>query len=423
MNSGGGITLCNLFRGWSPENLAVATSPKSILKSDFNFCSNYYRLGADEDNSCILFKFIEKASSGVVSSLNLDRIKNSTSKSYIRINFKAFLVSTFIFLSEKLGLNFWCDRYKLSNKFISWVNDFNPDYIYTQLSTYQLILLSKELININKCKLVIHIMDDWPRNITSNCWLGKNYWDKVIDRSFRDLVECSYKFLTISHGMKVEYLERYGKTSDVFHNPVDTNLWQELSHTASMLEPKTKSFKILYSGRIGKANKNCIFLMIQAIDFIRNKLERDIELYVYSLDHDLLSLKGRNYLHLNKPIDHLAIPGLLRSVDLLYLPLDFDQNSIQFAKFSMPTKASEYMISGTPILLFAPSETYLYQHALINNWAKIVGDYSLEKLIEAIVEIQDNLEIRNNIVIHAKDFALKNFDAIIIREEFKKIFD
>ena len=56
--SGGGITLSNLFNNWPPEKLAVVTTPRSILKSDFNKCGNYYRLGKDEDDSCLFFKII-----------------------------------------------------------------------------------------------------------------------------------------------------------------------------------------------------------------------------------------------------------------------------------------------------------------------------------------------------------------------------
>ena len=36
---------------------------------------------------------------------------------------------------------------------------------------------------------------------------------------------------------------------------------------------------------------------------------------------------------------------------------DFDKKSISFLKYSMPTKASEYMISGTPVLVYSHGET------------------------------------------------------------------
>jgi len=419
--SGGGITLTNLFNNWPVDKLAVATTTKSIQKSDFNKCTNYYRLGKDEDDSCLLFKaFINKRSSGKVFE-QTEKLNSNSLKSLSKTKFiKRTILSIFYVFVERLGLNFSCEKYKLSEKFINWVEEFNPEFIYTQLSTLQLIQFTNDLYEINKRKLIIHIMDDWPITITERCLFRKKYWNLTIESKFQKVLDSTYKLLTISEGMKEEYQIRYGKTSDVFHNPVDVEHWL---HGEKSPDINVKqSFKILYTGRIGKANSKSISILIQAIDIIRNQLKRNIELYIYSTDSLQLNKKLKEFIYIKKPISHSAMPELLHRFDLLFLPLDFDESSIRFARLSMPTKASEYMISGTPVLLFAPKETYLYQHALKNNWAKVVGEFSLNALTEAIILLNDNEKIRCGFAKNAKEFALSNYDTKSVRKRFEEIF-
>ena len=57
------------------------------------------------------------------------------------------------------------------------------------------------------------------------------------------------------------------------------------------------------------------------------------------------------------------LPKIFAETDLLILPYDFHTASIKFIKYSMPTKAPEYMASGTPILIFSPEDTALVEYA------------------------------------------------------------
>jgi glycosyltransferase involved in cell wall biosynthesis len=263
-------------------------------------------------------------------------------------------------------------------------------------------------------------MDDWPKTLTEWCWLRKKYWDKTIEKKLQIVLDSSYKLLTISEGMKEEYQKRYGKTSDVFHNPVEVESW--LPFKTYPIHKNSQLIKILYTGRIGKANSSSIFLLIKAIDIIRNQLGRRIELHIFSPNSLHLDTRTKEFVHIKQSVPHSAMPELLQNSDILFLPLDFDKLSIQFAKLSMPTKATEYMISGTPVLLFAPQETHLFQHALKNNWAKVVSEFSLKALVDTISFLIDNEEIRLNYASNAKELVLKNYDIKIVNKRFEQVF-
>jgi glycosyltransferase involved in cell wall biosynthesis len=116
------------------------------------------------------------------------------------------------------------------------------------------------------------------------------------------------------------------------------------------------------------------------------------------------------------------MPALLSSYDLLFLPLDFDESGMSYAKFSMPTKVSEYMISGTPILVYADKRTALAKYALKYGWACVVTESSEKVLTDALNKLFSNISLRKELAEKAKKIVIQNHDADIVRENFQKYF-
>ena len=149
----------------------------------------------------------------------------------------------------------------------------------------------------------------------------------------------------------------------------------------------------------------------------------DIYLEIYTPNfNDKKANKIKNTykrVHINKPVAHEKMPELLGSVDLLILPLDFDKKSIRFARLSMPTKASEYMISGVPVIVFADNKTYLAVHAKKNKWACAVTHNNYKTLADKIFELYKHNDIKKTQAENAKKFAKNNFSSEIVRKKFK----
>ena len=86
----------------------------------------------------------------------------------------------------------------------------------------------------------------------------------------------------------------------------------------------------------------------------------------------------------------------------------------------MPTKASEYMISGTPILSYSPKETALSKFFLENECAYCVSEKDPHALEIAIKYLISNSALRMNLSHNAIAVAIDKFDAIKVRSEFHK---
>jgi glycosyltransferase involved in cell wall biosynthesis len=414
--SGSGITLTNLFDGWKKENIAVV----AIFRTDpgYSVTDNLYNIGDEEVKKTFPFNISSRKGglkSGVLMQENKDKqyVSSSSIQSIKNENLKDFILNTTGQIHRRQNL-------VISEKLLLWINEFSPDIIYTQLSSFTLIKFVKAIqYQINK-PLVIHIMDDWPVTITKlQKGLFRRYWAYKIDREFRGLLQRSSVLMSISEAMSEAYSSRYGRTFIPFHNPINIQEWLPYSKSDYSF---TRPFKVLYTGRIGTANSKSLSFISESINSL-NQFENKIELDIYSSEaqsHHAELLRDFKGVNVKNPVPYEIMPSLLGSYDLLILPLDFDNDGISFAQYSMPTKASEYMISGTPILVFASMLTALAKYASKAGWAYVVSEQKHDLLEDAFNQLIESEELRKMISRKAIAVAIQNENAIHVRENFRK---
>lgn len=426
--SGGGITLSNLFKNWPKDKLAVATNIYLKNELDFSVCEIYYQLGYNnKQHPFPLNIFHPRIKCGIIEKNNdkiLDK-KNNNDQAQSKINhpkrksIKFYKIHTFLNSALMfLGIYNFIYKLQINEDFRKWLIDYNPDIIYTQLSNLELIRFVNKIQLETKKPLAIHIMDDWPAKITQP-GLFQSYWKSRINKEFRNLLNKSTVLMSICEAMSKEYKKRYNKDFIPFHNPVEVGQW--LPYTRNQWENK-KIFNILYTGRIGTANGKSIMTMAKTIDSINSKE------FIMKLDIFTPDVKSKNGILINnlKGVElkntrpHSSMPHLLSGYDLLFLPLDFDEEGIIFSQFSMPTKVSEYMISGTPILVFADRRTALANYALNDKWAYTISENKIEILSKGLHELYSNSDLRKEIASKAIKIAIQNENAEMVREEFRK---
>jgi glycosyltransferase involved in cell wall biosynthesis len=419
-SSGGGITISNLFHGWPKDRLAVASNSNLYNDLDITVCDRYFQLGYNGKlHPFPINLFLPKIKCGPLSIKSIEDAKSESAASNVPGRFRKI----YRLLSETLrflGIYNALYRLKITQEFKDWVNDYNPDIIYSQLSTLELIRFVTDAHKLFKKPVALHIMDDWPTSINKASLLHY-YWKYKIDHEFRALMSDSSILMSICQAMSDEYALRYKKHFVPFHNPIEIDHWLSCSKTNWEIDGV---FKVLYTGRIGKANGKAILFMANIVDSI-NSEEIRIKLDIFTPDYNTKNATTINNLRgvqVRNTVPHDKVPSLLASHDLLFLPLDFDRSGIRFAQFSMPTKASEYMISGTPILVYADKRTALAKYAEKGKWAYVVTENDKWVLRDALNELYSNLELRKELAHTAMKAAIQNDDANLIRERFRENF-
>ncbi len=253
-------------------------------------------------------------------------------------------------------------------------------------------------------------MDDWPSTI-SNKGPFKKFWARKIEGELKALLEKIDLHLSISDAMSAEYLKRYGKTFLPFHNPIETDSW--LIHSKKDFSSGNNTIRILYSGRLGIGITESVVEVASVLESL-NDDGYNIKFHIQTPTKEpkiLTRLKRFNTVIFNPFADLKDIPGIFSNADILVIANDFSKEGLDYLKFSMPTKASEYMISGTPILVYSPEEIAVSRFFMQNECGLVVSRHDREELLQAFKFIIDNKEYQEKISRNAVRCAMEKFDA------------
>jgi glycosyltransferase involved in cell wall biosynthesis len=416
--TGTGITLANLFKGWPSDKLAIAVEGinyEDILGTDF--CNNYYKLGNKEYQYLfpinLLFKFPKSGKIDLNQIyLQKENIPSNRGKLHSTIyEFYSHYILPFLIFS---GLNDIKIKEKTSADFIQWINDFNPDIIYTLLGSLSSIRFMMELKNKVNYPIAIHIMDDWVQRKR----LFNGYWLNILQKEFTELLSKTSVNMSICESMSQEYFKRYNYNFLPFHNPINASNWKDKMKRSWHIDG---TIKILYVGKINEDNKISLMDMCKAVDELRKeKFPVEFEIFATKNTKFIIDVSNIQGVKIMPSVTHKEIPSLITKSDLLFLPLDFTKVSIQYAKYSMPTKATEYMISGVPTIIYCHSSLALNKYASSKKWGYVISENNVEELVKGIKILCENEDLRKEIGLRAQSLALSEHEDNIVRERFRK---
>ncbi|MBS4058265.1 MAG: glycosyltransferase [Bacteroidales bacterium] len=416
-----GITLSNLFGSWPKESLFMIGSKEMIQLSNLEGYENTYILD-DKDYYHrfplgfflrLLKSFSVKRNTTKSKATNEIISKAKTTlgskiKSYLRHGFKKLFLS--------LGLDHLFFRQIISSELREWIKKSGPDYFYAVLSTRHSILFAEKVnIEFNK-PLIIHIMDDWPATIGNNT-IAPKYWNRKINTEFKRLLTLTEKKIAISQMMAEEYQIRFGGDWEYFHNPVVFSNWENFQKKHISL-PKN-ILKIGYFGRIGKANEQSIKVFMDVVSSCQLAFPIEFHLYTNNItsNHSLKNVFFHSFL------DNSLMPAAISSFNFLLLPISFNYEDVIFAKHSIPTKLSEYLISGVPVIVLAPKNIALSEFVSINNCGFCINTDNVSEIIHLLNEFIADISIQNIYSNNGKIVALNEFEINVVGKRFNRIFE
>ena len=176
--TGGGITMSNLFKGWPKDRLALATSANVYSEADFSICKNYYQLGYNGKlHPFPINILLPRVFCGPIKVPHPINTGNQISTQIPGRYKKTYWV--LIYILGLLGVLNFLYRIKITPEFKKWLTDFNPDIIYSQLASLNLMRLISDVADVLKKPVALHFMDDWitllnPPGLLYFYWKKKN---------------------------------------------------------------------------------------------------------------------------------------------------------------------------------------------------------------------------------------------------------
>jgi glycosyltransferase involved in cell wall biosynthesis len=182
--------------------------------------------------------------------------------------------------------------------------------------------------------------------------------------------------------------------------------------------------KILYIGSIfPNAQLDSLVDCCHAVDSLaRSGMQVRLSIFspsVYSEQYRSRLVIGPSVSLYDTITDDAAFFERLRSADMLLLPVNFDMETIEFIRYSMPTKVPAYLLSGTPILAYGPPEVAQMQYARDERWAHLVSERGVGNVANGIRELLSNNVLRRDLSRNAKRLAIERHDAETVRVRFQ----
>ena len=401
-----GITLTSLFSSWSKSRIAiVAPIVPVVFLTQNQLCDRY-------------FNTIENRSHVISENCRVGTVLSSTF--YFEDNRSRARKKVSSFLHKKIGMDDLIDRNPVSKELIDFINDFNPDIIYTCLGSYGAIQYAKKVCEQteNRFPLAIHIMDDWPVTLFNGRYF-RWIWKRKYHKAFVDIIKRSILRLSICEGMSKEYVSRYNQIFFPFHNPVDVDLWDKVSNKEFQSDCTIK--KIVFFGKINDDTRDALLDMCNVVTKL-NKQGIGIQFDIYSPNYSknmanlfskFLSCK------IFPSIPHEEVKDHIKDYDVVYFPLCFSDRTRCYARLSMSTKTSEYMVSKVPILLYCPEELELYKYASNEGWACCVTRRNEDDLLEALTNLLVDNNLRDKLTQNAYQLAVSKHNLTSVSEDFK----
>ncbi|QWR77703.1 hypothetical protein [Candidatus Magnetomonas plexicatena] len=409
--TGTGITFSNLFYGWPKENLAVATGDTVRVTKDV--CSNYYFLTDAELPKMFPFNIVKK-----MISAKEGKVKDPEQKIVQPITDKRLLHT----LSRKIfGSAGVPETGCLTSELTKWIEEFKPDVIYTitgSIGYPELVLKVHEKFKI---PIVLHIMDDGviAPNLTG---VFSFYTMRKFNETIELIMRGASVRIAICREMAEEYEKRYGYPFNYFQSTVSDELLS-LPHNDKVL---TKETRVVYSGSIFsyaqlESLKNCCQCVIELAQEGYN-----ISLNIYTALEIYKDISGElpKSAGVVRVFDALfgnQCMNVLRDAAILLLPVNFDKKSVNYIKLSMPTKVPFYLASGTPILVYGPTEVAQVKYAAHEGWGYVVSQRGVENIKKGLVELINNNELRQTLSKKAREIAAKNHSDSVVRTRFQEL--
>ncbi|MCG2459688.1 glycosyltransferase [Flavobacteriaceae bacterium F89] len=415
-NTGGGITLSNLFAKWDGDRLAVACSGYLLTEDmDPMLCNTYYQLGSEERKWIFpLNVFSRNYYSGSIKITESVENKNKVVVRKSKLREKLVMNYVLPFL-EYIGFDYFKAKSKLSYQFCKWLDDFDPDVLYMQASSRESILFCTEIIKYKRRPMIFHMMDDWPALIGVRGLLSK-FWERKINKEFQFLIEQATLRMSISDYMAQAYYERYGQKFVTFHNPIDLEFWKRSQRDSCELN---LSPVVMYAGRIGLGIDESLKTIAEALEMVNVELGTSVKFVIQAQESPTWVKNFKNVEH-RCFVAYEELPKIFAQADILLLPYDFSKESLSYIKYSMPTKAPEYMASGTPILVFAPLDTALVQYAKEYKWAALVTENKVTTLAKCFKELLLHQSVREKITQTAKKIAENRHEVNQVTRNFQQ---
>ena len=275
------------------------------------------------------------------------------------------------------------------------------------ISTYMLSRL---------CRLpyVIYLFDIYLGN---NLGTLENHLAKFFEPL---LIKRAVFVLLTNEGTETYYRDRYGDTfrPAILHNSISPAQYERVRTQYSPSPP----YRIVFTGNVYWAQERSVVNLIRTMDELRDS-QVLLDLYIPNPPQSVIDqIRERKNIRLTSA-PATAMPRIQCSASILFLPLSWDTPAPDIIATATPGKLTDYLASGRPILIHAPSCAWINQYARQEGFGLVIDEESIAKLKDGVLKLIKDKRFARRLVRNAKKTFYKNHMARSAISKFISILE
>ncbi|MGR3173280.1 MAG: hypothetical protein ACUZ8N_01610 [Candidatus Scalindua sp.] len=266
---------------------------------------------------------------------------------------------------------------------------------------------------------------------------GKDWQSRKRALIERLVVPMASNVFVMSEPLKEHYHKKYRIKPVLLPHPVDFSLYNfPYGIEKSKAKRSNSILKIVFTGMVYEAQLDAIINLVKVVNELSN-----VELHIYAplteAKRCWMGIAGHNVVF-HGSVSQKDIVGIQQNTDILFLPMAFDYAyphiiktmspkelreqrvaGKEIIKTASPSKLPEYLAASRPILIHAPSFSYVAWYGKTYKCAEVVDRPDLEMLRRAILRLRNDQDHCDYLMANARK-ALKQHDAVKISKRLQQ---
>lgn len=227
--------------------------------------------------------------------------------------------------------------------------------------------------------------------------------------------------ITPNEFMQEQVKQRYQINPILIRNACDLSPYQRAEADGLSVEVHSSNeVQIVYTGAVGELHFSAFRDLLKAIAGWQAK---PVKLHIYTaqptsqLENE--GIAGPVIYHDHVPLR--SVPAIQMGADILFLPLALNSAHHDTVRTAAPGKMAEYLAAGRPILVHAPSDSFVAWYFKKHECGLVVDTEDPEQLRAGILRLLEDQNLRRRLITSAAERARIDFDASIARDRFLSV--
>lgn len=308
--------------------------------------------------------------------------------------------------------------YKLSDELVTFINDFQPEVIYSMLYDVEIMSLVIDISDRFGLPVVPHFMDDWPSTVGHRN-ISYRVLRPFVNQALKETMKRSPVGMVIGDAMAVEYKKRYGIEMIPFMYCIEPDKFNRSKQTADTDEV----VRFVYIGGLHLNRWEPLREIGAALEQLAVEgVKTECLIYTHPFDREkyLKKFSDCPAIRIEGSLGHDEVPQAQCSADCLIHIESFNPAEKAFTHLSVSSKIPEYMAAGRPIFAYGPDDAASIRYIGDIGCGFIVDRKDTSLLKQKIKEAATSPILRRNLGILALKAAESLHCATLQRAKFRK---